>query len=429
MSEPKHIAVIGIGTGDTAYLLPAAVEAAEQCDIWVGGERATALLSRLLPSPREIISMDGGIDGLIERIKLLRHDAKVGVIVSGDPLTYSLFHRLRETFGAEALHVVPGISSVHVALSRLNMEWSEVRVCSAHGRNLDGFRAAVSSGMPLICLTDRSNSPPVLAMELAARGAGNRTVTVLDSLGTPAESIRSFAKATDLTQEKADQWKNSLLFVAGGDGVDYGAGSRISAIRRIRDSEFIRGAVPMTKEELRTIIAIKLDPPPDAVVYDIGAGTGAVSVELARRLKGGRVYSIDSNPEAQRLVQTNAERFGLDNIRVVRGSAPEAFSGLPSADAIFVGGCGPDVAGLFSACANKLASGGRLVATAVTLDKIASLREATVGTGLKLEEAILLQLSRSSGKPSILRGENPVHVFLFAKTSPTSRTAKNASEK
>ncbi len=136
----------------------------------------------------------------------------------------------------------------------------------------------------------------------------------------------------------------------------------------IDDERFIRGDVPMTKAEIRAMVMVKAQIAEDDVVWDVGAGTGSITIEAALQAKRGRVFAIERNPEGVKLIKKNAVQFGLDNIEVVHGSAPDALEGLPSANVIIIGGSGGNLEKIFDICEQSLIPNGRIVCTAVTVE-------------------------------------------------------------
>jgi precorrin-6Y C5,15-methyltransferase (decarboxylating) CbiT subunit len=134
----------------------------------------------------------------------------------------------------------------------------------------------------------------------------------------------------------------------------------------IPDAEFLRGPVPMTKEEVRALTIRYARLAPGQVVWDIGAGSGSLTVEAARSVPGGSVVAVERESGAVSLVQVNCRRFGVDNVRIVHGEAPEALSGLPCPDRVLVGGSGGKLPEILARCGELLVSGGMVVVNALT---------------------------------------------------------------
>ena len=138
----------------------------------------------------------------------------------------------------------------------------------------------------------------------------------------------------------------------------------------INDELFIRGNIPMTKQEVRILLLAKAQIQPDNIIIDIGAGTGSISIEAARQAPKGRVYAIEQQQEGLDLILANAEKFNTPNITAIAGTAPQALENLPPADIIIIGGSGGDLKDILFKCDNLLKPGGRLLITAVTVETL-----------------------------------------------------------
>lgn len=182
----------------------------------------------------------------------------------------------------------------------------------------------------------------------------------------------------------------------------------------IPDSEFIRGQVPMTKEEVRALSICKLRLSESPVVYDIGSGTGSVAVEIARLCKSGRVYAVETKSEACALIKQNIEKFGLENIRLVEGMAPAALEGLEAATHAFVGGSKGQFKEILAALL-KINPRMRVVANAVSLESISDIQTVLKDFPVKNFECLQISVSRSekAGNYHLMKAENPVYIFSF----------------
>ncbi|PRX29845.1 cobalt-precorrin 7 C15-methyltransferase [Orenia metallireducens] len=180
----------------------------------------------------------------------------------------------------------------------------------------------------------------------------------------------------------------------------------------IPDSEFIRGEIPMTKEEVRTISLSKLRLKDDSIVYDIGAGTGSLTIESALLASKGRVYAIERETEGVDLIKSNAAKFQVSNLEVIQGSAPKALLDLPEVDRVFIGGSGGKLEEILDVIDKKLKAKGRIVINAITLNTLNSSIK-------KLEELaydfeicnIAVTRTRQVGDYQMLQGLNPVYII------------------
>lgn len=184
----------------------------------------------------------------------------------------------------------------------------------------------------------------------------------------------------------------------------------------IADDLFIRGNVPMTKEEIRAVTLAKARLAPGQIVWDVGAGTGSLSVEAALQVPGGVVYAVERNPEGIDLIRRNSFTFQLDNLRLIEGEAPEALAGLPDPDRVIVGGSGGKLAEILEVIFRRLLPGGRVVLNAVTVETTAlsiELMENLFG-GVDFVQIITARAVKAGGS-HLLKGMNPVTVISAEK--------------
>ena len=182
----------------------------------------------------------------------------------------------------------------------------------------------------------------------------------------------------------------------------------------IKDEEFVRGNVPMTKEEIRILTLVKAQLAPDAIVYDIGAGTGSLSIEAARLASAGHVYAIEKNPEGIGLIAENAKKFFVENITVVEGAAPDALAGLPTLDVALIGGSGRRLADILDIIGERLRPNGRIVTNAITMQTVAACLDYFHAHADRYTyEAIQVQISRLErvGPYDMAKALNPIYII------------------
>lgn len=184
------------------------------------------------------------------------------------------------------------------------------------------------------------------------------------------------------------------------------------------DDAFIRGKVPMTKQEIRILTLVKAQIGPRDIVYDIGAGTGSLSIEAARLAPAGHVYAIERKKEAVRLIEANGEHFGLENLSVIEAEAPDGIENLPLADAILIGGSGGHLAAILDCATGHLRKGGRLVLNCITVQTLAAaLDYLHAHEAVYRYEAIQVQVSRLRrvGPYDMADAQNPVYIITCTK--------------
>lgn len=322
------------------------------------------------------------------------------VLYSGDTGFYSgartLLPLLAER-GIEA-EVRPGLSSVQVLAARLGRPWQDWILCSAHGTDCDPV-AAVCRGKPAFFLTGGPDGPAELCRELVRAGLGELPVTVGESLGFEEEQIAQMTVSQ--CAEKTFAPLNVLLCEP--------APRYPRRVPGIPDGEFLRAeGVPMTKREVRAAILSHLSVGAEDICWDVGAGSGSVSVELALQCRA--VWAVERKPEALALARSNREKFGAWNLRLTEGTAPAALGRFPAPNAVFVGGSGGKLPEILQAVrrANPRA---RVCVSAISLETLhaamAELRDPEV-------TQISVSRSRPAGQLHLLLAQNPVFLITGA---------------
>ncbi|MDP4125588.1 MAG: precorrin-6y C5,15-methyltransferase (decarboxylating) subunit CbiE [Bacillota bacterium] len=357
--------VIGIGPGRQEWLPPAITELVSNCDILIGGSRALELFPDF--SGRQY-TLSGNLAHSLEVIaNTLPENKVIGVLVSGDPGFFSFLPRLKKEFPEERIDVYPGISSLQFAFARAGLPWQEARFVSVHGRELSVLPRVITR--PTAVLTGGENTPQKIAQLYLDLGS-NPQISVGNSLAYP-EEVWETMDAEHLAQEKTIL-KNAIVILY----PDIRQNTKQNTSRRIgiSDAEFLRGKVPMTKAEIRIQVLAKAQIASSDHVVDIGAGTGSISIEAAGLASEGVVYAIEHKLEAQELIRANQQKFGVPNLRLIAGAAPDVFGELPPVNVCIIGGS----SGRLSEILNNvpLVEGGRIVITAVTLE--------TMSRGLQL---------------------------------------------
>ena len=390
-----QVTLIGLSGGTGETLTPEARLALERAELVLGAARLLQALPRIEKQERAAATRAAE---LFER--LTRSDAaRPCVVFSGDTGFYSgasgLAPLLREA--GIGYRVLPGLSSVQLLAARLGEPWQDWTLCTAHGADCDPV-AALMAGRPAFFLTGGRHTPDSLCRAITDAGLGALRVAVGENLACPEERVTAMTAVACAQRRFAPL---SVLWVAAAPRPVERAGG-------IPDAAFLRGEVPMTKQEVRAAILAKLAVRPDDTVWDIGAGTGSVSVELALAARRGSAYAVEYRDEALALIEANRTRFGAWNLRVVRGRAPEALAALPAPDAVFIGGSGGRLREIAEAALSKNPEA-RLCVSAIALETLAAGLEVFQALGL---EAEITQLSVSRAKPGgrlhLLLANNPV---------------------
>ena len=394
-----QLSLIGLGSGTCRTLTQEAKAALDRADLVLGAGR---LLAALPPAERQKRIAAVRAEEIFARIR--ESDAEACCVVcSGDTGFYSgarsLAALLREA--GIAFRVLPGLSSVQLLAARLGEPWQDWTLCSAHGTDCDPV-AALMEGKPAFFLTGGENTPASLCRCLTDAGLGALRATVGENLFCPEERIVSLSASACAEESFAPL---SVLLIEALPRPVLRTGG-------FPDTAFLRGEVPMTKQEIRAAALAKLAVGAEDTVWDIGAGTGSVSIELALAARRGKAYAVEVRDEACALIEQNRLRFGAWNLRLVRGRAPEALEKLPAPDAVFIGGSEGKLSEILDAVLAKNPEA-RLCVSAVTLETLAAAQEILSARGLDFEVTqIAVSRSRPAGGQHLLLANNPV--FLIA---------------
>ena len=191
----------------------------------------------------------------------------------------------------------------------------------------------------------------------------------------------------------------------------------MSCFLGIEDDEFIRGRVPMTKQEIRIMTLAKAHIAPEAVVLDIGAGTGSLSIEAARQASRGHVYALEKNPEGVQLIKQNQAKFGVSNLTVLQAEAPDGIGGLPVCDAVLIGGSGRRLPDILEAVDEKLHEGGRIVLNCITIQTLSVCLSYMRQKENYSYEAMQMQVNRLEklGGYDMAKAINPIYIVTCTK--------------
>lgn len=297
----------------------------------------------------------------------------VAVLASGDPGFFGIVRALLRTIDRRALHVVPAPSSVALAFARVGLPWDDAVVVSAHARPLDDALAALRTAGKVAVLTSPATPPEAIGAALMASGCSCDLAVVCSSLGGSEESVREVT-LEELAGGAFDPLSVVVLLGPGGlpltgwsaSHPEPESGGRVLAFGLPADRFAHRDGM-ITKDEARAVVLAKLALPPSGVLWDIGAGSGSVGIECALVQPGLTVLAVEAAAEDAARVNENARRHRV-GVHVVTGSAPEVLAGLPAPDRVFVGGGGLPV---LRVALERLAPGGRIVATYAALDRAA----------------------------------------------------------
>lgn len=327
------------------------------------------------------------------------------ILASGDPLWFGMGATLTRHLDPGEFRVTPHASSFQYAASRLRWPLQHVMTLSAHGRPAEVIHPHITPGNRILAPTTDATTAPHVAKLLTERGYGRSLLTVLENLGGPDErTTTAEARAFDL--EIGDFYVLAIDCVA-----DPGA-PLLPPVPGLPDDAFVTDG-QLTKREVRAVTLAKLAPYPGALLWDVGAGCGSIAIEWMRAARDATAIAFEREGERLQMIAVNAANLGVPTLRIENGEAPDSLIGMPTPDAIFLGGAVADET-LFHACWTALRSGGRLVANAVTVEGEAALfaRHARLGGDLTRIDVAALD---TIGSHRVMRPRMPVTQWVVTK--------------
>jgi precorrin-6Y C5,15-methyltransferase (decarboxylating) len=402
MSAP-WLHIIGIGEDGMTGLSPEARTLVATADVIVGGDRHHALS----PDVRaERIAWPSPFDAMIDTLKSLK-GRRVIVLVTGDPLWYSVGARILKGIPASEIAFHPQLSAFQFAACRMGWSLADVETLTIHGRPAEQIVPFFAPGARLIVLTKDGTSPATVARLLAARGYGPSRLTVLAALGGPNEA-RIDGTADGWNAEVPDFHTLAIECIAG-------AAAQVLPLAGLPDHAF-RHDGKMTKRAVRALALSRLVPQRGALLWDVGCGCGSVAIEWMRSAREARAIGIEPRADRRAIAAENALALGAPALELVDGQAPSALSGLRPPDAVFIGG-GIAMETIDASIA-ALKPLGRLVANAVTLESETVLLAAFSRHGGELER-IAVQSAEPVGPFHGWRAAMPVTQWSWQKALAT----------
>lgn len=327
------------------------------------------------------------------------------ILMSGDCGFYSGAEKLVQLISDIDTEIICGISSPVYFCSKIQKPWQDMKFISLHGTDGNIVRN-VCKNERCFFLLGGNITPAHICRKLCEYGLREVKIYIGENLGYENERILQ-GTAAELTEL---EFGTLTVAVAENPGYEHGT------LSGIPDEKFIRGSVPMTKSEVRGTVISKLNIGRNDICWDIGCGTGSVSVEMAMQCFDGKVYAADNNAEAAELTRKNALKFGCDNIEIISGSAPDILGDFPAPDRVFVGGSQGRIDEIFDIIfgKNPLA---QIVVTAVSLETLSGAVSAFESYGILSPEIVQLAVTRTKkvGSHTMLSAENPVYIIKGAK--------------
>jgi len=366
------IAVVGIGLDGADGLAVSIRKIVEEATILAGSKRHLSYFAQHQGDKIYFKDLQAGIDA-ISQLDLERHI--VVILTSGDPLFFGLGRLLLANFSPQKIEFYPHISSIQLAFSKIKIPWQDASLTSVHGRETDQLIKLFKQGKDKIgLLTDNNNNPTAIArLYLALDLPIEYTFYICENLGSADENIQQF------TSEKIIELSNL-------EPEDFAVLNVLVLIRQTQKEKLYFNSLPIlglpdrsflsfsdrpsliTKKEIRITIIGELSLQPNQTVWDIGAGTGSVSIEIARLCPTSKVFAIEKTSMGSSLIAKNSKRFQVNNLTNINGKAPEELDKLPQPDRIFIGGSGGNLLDILNVCQQQLLPTGIMVMAFATIE-------------------------------------------------------------
>ena len=427
-----HVIGLGLSRQDLTLKHLKIIEAA---DLLVGGQRHLDYFKNT-DAEKRVITRD--IASVIQEIKHRMDAHKIVVLASGDPLFYGIGTTLVKALGPDRLVIHPNVSSPAAAFAAICEPWEDARLISFHGRVVENFEDIIKHSHKIAILTDGTHTPGWVAARLISQGMENFTAHVFECMGSVKEKIYSFDSLEPMVDHSFDMPNIVLLKkdkVSQGSGADpenspgkdiVGAGQRqsdccgaprASIYPGMPDDQFHHEKGLITKSEVRSVVLSRLMLDADHYTFwDLGAGSGSVSIEVSRFLPRGQLFAVEKNENRIPLIEKNIEKFGVSNLTVCHGNLPHALADLPDPDRIFVGGGGKNISEIIEMAGKRLSPDGIMVVNTVLLQTMNMAVETFKQMGFETR-FIQLQVSLAKAMPfgERLEALNPVWIITGVK--------------
>jgi len=405
------ITVVGVPEDGCLSLTSRAVNAVSTARIVAGHPRHIEWFPQF---QGPFLDMTAGFSSWMAQVIDESEEGNVVVLASGDPLFFGIGTTLLKQMDSMDLHFVPSMSSGQLAFTRLGLPWHNARFLSCHGRSLQGLVCNMQQGDLFSILTDYKNTPQVLARHLEKYNEVSWSLSVCEQLGGERENIRVFT-VEQLAKSIIEFDQLNVVIAQRRSTILWGGFGQFAA-----DETFLKRMPQnglITKQAIRNLVLTTLKIQSDDTVWDIGAGSGAVSIELGKFCWDGRVYAVECNDKCFESIEENSCMHGTDNVSLIRGRAPECLSDLPCPDAVFVGGSRGQMTTILTKVWQRLVFNGRLVISAVTIDTVVEVIHWVKENGLTVDTQ-LVNISHTQPLANYQRyqAENPIHLFTLTKT-------------
>jgi len=397
----RKVYIIGVAPSGAPSLLPEVRRLLEGAEIVFGGKR---LLDMFPSLSGERIAIKNNLAKVADSIKRNLGHKRMVVLASGDPNFYGIASYLTAKLGRDAVEIMPNVSAMQLAFARIKESWEDAVFVSVHSRPIENIVETVRLNDKLGIFTDDKHTPADIARVLLEHGIGGYRAYVCQDLGGKDEKVTK----TDLRglRRMKPSPLNILILLR------EKSKSRPHQILGIPETSFHRRRDGLiTKQEVRAVSLAKLALTEDSIVWDIGAGSGAISIEASFLTRKGRVYAIEKNDKDIAIIRKNLKKFNVPNVEVVQTFAPDGLNKLPNPTAVFIGGSGGRMQKIVGFVSRRLKPGGHIVINIVALENLSAAVSALRARGF-MPEVTLVNIARSTSVMELTRLEalNPVFV-------------------
>ncbi|MCW1969619.1 MAG: precorrin-6y C5,15-methyltransferase (decarboxylating) subunit CbiE [Anaerolineae bacterium] len=408
MNDQTRITIIGIHND----ISPAQLKQIAKANILAGGQRHLASVAKIAGAStftNEQFIISNNIEALVARLRLaLQRQECAVVLASGDPLCFGIGTTLLRYFSPADLEIQPAPSSLQLAFSAIGQSWHDARFLSAHGRKIEDVMTQVRActAAKIGFLTDASNTPNMLAQAMQSIGWPEQTrCAVCEQLGLPSARVWHGTLYAAAAPDQQFDPLNVLVVLRN-------APLPMPISPGLPDHAFETSAGQLTKREVRLLALAELALQAGEVFWDIGAGSGSVSIEAGRAVPSAWVYAIEKRAEFVTHMQHNLARHAAPNVQIFHGLAPADCQQWPVPDAIFIGGSAGQLPDLITLAQTQLRPSGRLVLNIATLDHLQTVRQ-------RLPDAIIYQVQINRTMPILnshyLTSLNPIFIAKWVK--------------
>ena len=391
----NEITIAGVGTGSTQHLTTEVKNAINEADVVA----LSARFLHLVPNDKKIIILED----FNETFKKIQNESgNILILVSGDACLYSLLPLVKKFFADKNIKVLPGLSSFQILCAKAGEVWNDAKILSGHGRELNtgNFLNIVERNKITIIFCDKKNSPDYICDKL--KDFSDIEIFIGSNLGNEDE-IFLHGRPSEFLYKKFPELSIILI-----------KNNAVYSLNKLhlRDCNFFREKeIVMTNENVRAVILSKLELKKDSIFWDIGAGSGSVSISAAHENLSIEVHAIEKNSQAVKLIAKNSAKFHIHNIKIYEGLASGIIKNLPAPTHIFIGGSGGEMQKIFNII-TKLKSPVRVVTACVTLENFS--QAYSIMKRQKNFEAT--QISVTSSRPlneelTLMKANNPVVIL------------------